>query len=760
MRTGSLTFRNAIVYLVSALVLACFACTSPPEVKSARHMEAGKKLMAKNDPVRAALEFRNAVQATPKNADAYYQLGIALLTSGDLLQGVKALRAALELNPGHAGAQLRMAQLEALSIDQENWEAARGRLQALLQDGEDNPEALHTLALTELKLGEPQEAMQHLARAIAAAPAELVLAATLAQVKLQQKDPAGAETVLVQACQNSPKSADAVVLLGRFYGSQKRFAEAEQQFERALGMEADFGPALLSLASLYSGTGRKQEAEGILKRLSTRPEKQFRPAYGLFLFQEGRRDEAIREFERLAAQDPSDRATRTRLVVAYSATGRLADAEKLLAAALKKNSRDQEALLQQAELHLRAGKHAEAEQDLNRVLKLSPDSASAHYILARLHQARGETLSYRQQLSKVLSLNPYLLPVRLELAQLLAAPDTANASLNVLDEAPESQRNELPILIQRNWTLWVLGDMAELRKGIDQGLARQRSPELLIQDAMWKLRSGNPAAGRAALEEALRIDPSDLRALAILKDSYLAEKKNAVAVQKVKEYAAKQPKSAPVQHFLGTLLMASGSPEQAKAAFTAAKAADPQFVPADLSLVQMAVLDGKWDEAANMLQRVVESGDRNALARLWLGNVEFMKKNRAGALEQYRKVVEAEPDNPEALNNMAYLLAQDPTRLDEALKHAERARERAPENPEIADTLGWIYYRKGLYSLAVQHLELAAKSRNPVCQYHLAMAYIKLGDSKRGQAVLEAARKVNPKLPEAAEAEALLRQAN
>ena len=71
---------------------------------------------------------------------------------------------------------------------------------------------------------------------------------------------------------------------------------------------------------------------------------------------------------------------------------------------------------------------------------------------------------------------------------------------------------ELP----ENWALWVLGDLPGMRKGIDTGLAHERSLDFLVQDGLWKLRAGDPAGARKAIEEALKIDPADMRALDLL----------------------------------------------------------------------------------------------------------------------------------------------------------------------------------------------------------------------------------------------------
>src|SRR6185503_12358660 len=146
-------------------------------------------------------------------------------------------RRALELNPEHPGARFRLADLMARTNGPEALRDAQRSLQALLQNSPENADALHALALTELKLGKPEDAVRNLERAVSSAPQELIFAVTLAEAKLAQKDPKGAEAILKKACNDFPKSPDAAVILGRFYGMQNRAAEAEQEFRRALAMD-------------------------------------------------------------------------------------------------------------------------------------------------------------------------------------------------------------------------------------------------------------------------------------------------------------------------------------------------------------------------------------------------------------------------------------------------------------------------------------------------------------------------------------------
>jgi hypothetical protein len=63
------------------------------------------------------------------------------------------------------------------------------------------------------------------------------------------------------------------------------------------------------------------------------------------------------------------------------------------------------------------------------------------------------------------------------------------------------------------------------------------------------------------------------------------------------------------------------------------------------------------------------------------------------------------------------------------------------------DTLGWLYYRKGLYDLAQKELETAlSKTDWPAVQFHLGMTYNRLGKSVQGGRLLAAALSKEPKL--------------
>jgi tetratricopeptide (TPR) repeat protein len=742
------------------ITLLMSGCNRSPEARRDKHLVKGKAFFQKRDYSRAILEFKNAIHAMPKDAEAYYQLGLASLAARDLGSAVGSLKTAVQLNPKHAGAELALAQMMANASDRAWVQKAEDRLKALLLTGS-TPEALNTLAIAEMNLGKAESAVGTLEQALLKAPEELTSFLLLARARVLQRDFTRAEEVLKKACTVVARKTDARLALGKFYRAQNRLTDAEAEFRTALTLDPNSGEASVELAKVQAALGKGHEAEENLKRLSAGSDRRYASVYAAFLFSTGKRTEAIRELQRLVSEYPEDRVLRAQLMTAHRATNNTAEVERIVNTALTKNGNDIEALLWRAALLLQSRNLSAAERDLNHVLAVDRTSAEAHYLLAKLHQARGATHLCRQYLTESLRWNPFLLTVRLELSQLLLTSNAAQAALDVLNSAPDAQKALSSVTVQKNWALWAVNDMKAMRRGIDAGLARERSADLLIQDGVWNLRAGNPTRARAVLDEALKINPGDVTALAALSEAYRAQKLGQVALQKVKEYAAQQPRSAPVQLFLGKMLMASGDRGQARAAFTAAKAADEGLVEADLSLVQLEVLENRFADAAKRLKNVLShpSNDdaRQTTARLWLGEVEAIIGNYDAALDEFRKVVDKQPNNADALNNFAYLLSEHKKNPDEALKHAQRAQELAPDDPEVADTLGWVLYQKRVYPLAVKQFQRAvARGDKPTWQYHLAMAYAKTGEVARARETLSRAVRAAPNAPEAKIAAALI----
>jgi tetratricopeptide (TPR) repeat protein len=228
-------------------------------------------------------------------------------------------------------------------------------------------------------------------------------------------------------------------------------------------------------------------------------------------------------------------------------------------------------------------------------------------------------------------------------------------------------------------------------------------------------------------------------------ETYTGRQELSKGVVRLRELVSAHPDSAPLQDLLGTWSERAGDLAAARRAFESARTADPHFVSADLSLAQLDIRDGRNEAALQRLNTIVSADPKNVPALLLSARAEEATGARAALIASYRAVLALEPSNLIALNNLAYVLAADDP--DEALKLAQRAVEMMPDNPEVQDTLGWIYHRKGLYSVAVQYLKTAVdKESTPRRQFHLGISYLKMGDRTSGQKMVSAALAKDPNL--------------
>jgi Tfp pilus assembly protein PilF len=111
--------------------------------------------------------------------------------------------------------------------------------------------------------------------------------------------------------------------------------------------------------------------------------------------------------------------------------------------------------------------------------------------------------------------------------------------------------------------------------------------------------------------------------------------------------------------------------------------------------------DSQWDKAIQALNAGLNKVERPAEIYFRLAVIYEKQNNRKDSIEQIKKVLELEPNNPDAQNFLGYTYAEGGTNLDEAERLIREALGVKPNSGHIIDSLGWVLYKKGKYGKAV-----------------------------------------------------------
>jgi Flp pilus assembly protein TadD len=175
-------------------------------------------------------------------------------------------------------------------------------------------------------------------------------------------------------------------------------------------------------------------------------------------------------------------------------------------------------------------------------------------------------------------------------------------------------------------------------------------------------------------------------------------------------------------------------------------------------LGQLYASQNRLPEATAEFEALVQKQPKGVGAHTLLGVLLQLQNRRDEAKARYEKVLELNPSAGVAANNLAWMRAEDGDQLDVALQLAQTAKAAMPDSPEVSDTLGWVYFKKGLTSLAISSFKEAVEKNpnNAVYNLHLGLAYARNGDAVVARQTLERALTANPNVDGAAEARTVL----
>ena len=173
---------------------------------------------------------------------------------------------------------------------------------------------------------------------------------------------------------------------------------------------------------------------------------------------------------------------------------------------------------------------------------------------------------------------------------------------------------------------------------------------------------------------------------------------------------------------------------------------DKNNTAAYLLLARIQTETGKVDQAIATYQDYMQRNPRDVMPYLAIGALEESRNNRAGARKMYERALTIDPDSAAANNNLAYLMLENGENVDQAITMAQLAMRKMPDSPNVADTLGYAYFKKGVYSSAVDTLEQASKKdpNSASIHYHLGLAYSKMNNSAKAREQFQRAAQLDP----------------
>jgi tetratricopeptide (TPR) repeat protein len=760
--------RSSLFRLFLVLVsLAAFltACSRDPNVRKQKYFESGQRYYAEGKYREAVIQFRNATQVDSTFAAAHYQLAQAYLKVQDWQHAYTELGRTLELQSDNYKAQVDIANL---LIAGNELKMAQEHTDVLAEKQPNDPDTHIVLANLFAAQHRFDDATAETRKAILLAPDRGDSYVNLALLETKLNQPDAAETHFKKAIDLKATTVNPHLALAAFYQSRGRYPEAEQQVQTVITADPKDTDSRASLAKLYLAEGKRPEAEVFLKQVKNEM-PDVSAAYrmlGDFYFAIGDLDKAVGEYESLYNDHRKDSQVQKNYVQLLILKNRLDEADKINEAVLKTAAKDDEALTYRGEIQIGRGKLSDATQTLQSAITNNPYNAVAHYQLGLALNQLGNLDRAGAEWQEAARLKPDMI----EAQRGLAGVALQKSDMSGLEQAATKIVTLQPASPD-GYALRAISLMARKQYPAAEQDAR-KAMEVAPQSAPGYLQMGNlrtlelkSSEAETWYKQALSRDPNSVDALRGLMNIYLAQKHPEKAIATAKAQIAAAPNNTVFYDLLGSALLAQKNYGEAETALKKAVEINKNNWDAYAKLGQAQTSKGAVDEALATYNAGAAANPMVPVFQLLMGGVYETKHDLEKAKNAYQTALQIKPEDPSASNNLAYVLLETNGNADIALQLAQTARRGLPESSNVADTLGWAFYQKGVYQSAIsmfqEAIKLAAKNKeadSAVYHYHLGMAYAKSEQPALARQHFERVLKIDPKYSDAEDVKKQLAQ--
>jgi tetratricopeptide (TPR) repeat protein len=760
-------FRTVAVSVIFCWMLFATACGKSAQsyiVRGNEFFQAGKY----ED---ATLNYRKALQQDPKSGEAHYRLGLTQLRQAQVFDAFKSLKQAVELQPDNVHAAVTLADIALTAyIDDTNrpqhlYNLITSLSDRLLSKNPNSTDALRLKGYMAVMDKKPAEGIDLFRKANTIKPMQPEVVLPLVQALLQEKQFQEAEKwgeALIQTQRTFARMYD---ILAQHYMAVKRPAEAERVLKAKIENNPKVPENLIDLVRHYTKTGQETAANSVIRRLLDNPTDypHGRALAGDFYANVGKADEALRLFEEGAKADSRNApAYQIRIATVLKAQGKVDESLKILNAVLQQQPGTEDAAAMRGNLLLDSGKPENIDAalaGLQQAVKLRPSSAILRFSLGRAYVAKGNLQGGREELLAAISLHRSFLGPRLLLAEVSLMTGQNEEALRYADQILSVESSPAVRLV-RCRALRALNRMNDARIELTD-LLREK-PDMIdaqLQMGLLNLEQKRYEEATQIFETLQKPGQNDLRALEGLVKTRIAQNQLDEALRLVQSEYQKSPSSA-LQAILANLSLMAGKYDLALEHYQVLAAKSPNSAALQSQLGDAYYGKGDLNRALVTYDRSRQLQPNNAAAHARVASALESLGKSEDAIASYRRSLEIRPNNPSVCNNLALLLADRGKDLDEALALARIAQEKLPSNPMVADTVGWIYYKKGLLEPALQvFANLTAKHPgNPTYHLHFASVLLAKGDKTKAREQLQNALNSKPSKIEEQQIKQLMNQ--
>jgi putative PEP-CTERM system TPR-repeat lipoprotein len=748
---------------------------------------------ANGDSAEAVGYARQAQSSRPRDPRAFIVEGRIQIPRGELTAAEAAFRAAVKLIPARSDAQAGV--INAL-LAQGRAEEARAAAQKLVRQFPRAPLPQVLRATAQVMLGDNQAARDGLNEVLSLEPNNLIGRFLMARILFADGQLQQAEEMAGSVVKDAPASYAARKLYASVLIRNGRAGDAIALLEAAPAQTTQSAEGLEFMGMAYLEAGRIREAtEFLAAAAEQKPDSaQIRSKLAFVKIAADDLDSALGDIAALVGDNADERRTRVlRLLVGikkqhYDAV--IAEAESLS----QESPEDPLLHFILGVAYLGGEDRERAREEFLAALERDPKMASAMENLALVAHAEGDTTAEVDWLERALEVDPYRLKSQLALAQAKASTGDHVAALRILESVREAHPDRaLPLVALARMYVALKDFPAALKAANEAAALVENNADVLLVRGYAELGTGDVKKALVTLEDAVRLAPDSPNAHYAMAAALHRAGRIADTRAELHTVLSKQENHLDSLRTLAQLEAAEGETERALEAATRIQQAFPDAVDGYVIEGDTRAATGTDDAgAAQAYDRALALGaGSDVVIRQY--KLLMRQDQQSAALKKVAEWVEQHPDDVSGqfILALAYQQAGDTDRaisgyekslqLDDkavgpmnnlaalydekgdprALQLAEKAHSIHPDNPGVADTLGWIMLKRGKTRRAEELLRRALEllPAEPTIQYHLAVAYVQNGRQQDAIALLEKALEVD-QFDGRSGAERLLKQVN